>query len=461
MATQDTKTKSDLTTGSIKKHLARTAIPMGFGLLAIISFQLIDTYFVAQLGTQQLTAISFTFPITYLIFSLMMGIGTGVTSVLSRQIGQKDLKSVRTIATQTLVTSLILSIIISTLGIQTTNYLFTKLGASTEQLIYIRQYMDLWYIGLIFITLPLIGNAIIRSTGDSTLPGIIMICAAVTNLILDPILIFGLLGAPAMGIEGAAMATIIANCVALLAGLYVQIFKKDLLKLSSLIDWAHYSRTIKAVMHVGIPAALSNTIAPLSSAIILAIISHHSDTAVAAFGITARIEALLFIPMMALAVGLSPVVGQNAGAKNFDRVHFATNCAIKICMIWSFIAAVFLFIFGEIIAAQFTEDTDIIKIAALYMSIIPITYGLANSTNIWSSTYNAMGMPKRAFIMNFTKMILVYIPFAYIGGQTASINGVIIAIALAYIITGISFHLWNRAHHQKIEKEGLDISLPL
>ena len=448
--------KTDLTTGSIKSHLARTSIPMAFGLIAIISFQIVDTYFIAQLGENQLTAISFTFPITYLLFSIMMGIGIGTSSVLSRLIGQNEHQNVKIITTQILCVATIMTAIMSVIGLQIIEPLFKTMGASTTLLTYIKQYMDLWFIGLVCISLPLIGNAAIRSTGDSTLPGIIMVTAAFVNIILDPILIFGLLGVPKLGIQGAALATIAANIIALLAGLYILTNKKHMIQLSALIQWNQYKTTIKKIFHVGIPAAISNIIAPLSSAILIAIVANYSEEAVAAFGVASRIEAFLFIPMMALSVGLSPIVGQNWGAQNIKRVHNTTQLALKICVLWGLIAALIMAISGHVITSLFTDNENIIEIATYYMLIIPITYGLANATNLWCSTYNAMGMPKRALIINATKMLAIYLPFSYIGGELYGIHGILYGMASAYILTGITFHLWNQRHHKQIEKEALN-----
>lgn len=445
--------KIDLTTGSIKAHLARTSIPMMFGLLAIISIQLVDTYFISELGQLPLTAISFTFPITYMLFSIIMGISIGTSSVLSRLIGEKNYTDTHRMVTQIFIIALIMTALISCIGILTNNWLFTLLGADEQSLPLIQDFMIPWYIGFPFVSLPIIGNGALRATGDSMTPGKIMVLAAIINLILDPILIFGKFSVPSYGIAGAAYATIISNVAALAIGLYYVAIKKKLTCAAAITQFRKYADTFKRIFHVGAPAAISNIIAPLASTILIAIIATHSQSAVAAFGLATRIEAILFIPMMALAVGLSPIIGQNFGARQLDRVHKTTNYALIFCMLWGLFSTVLLFFISEPFVALFTTEPDVIAIAVLYMTIIPITYGFANATNIWSSTYNAMGMPRRALIMNATKMLLTYIPLCFIGSHFYGLEGIIYAIALCYILTGTAFHLWNKSHHKKIERE--------
>jgi len=151
-----------------------------------------------------------------------------------------------------------------------------------------------------------------------------------------------------------------------------------------------------------------------------------------------------------MAVG--PITGQNWGAGINLRLRKAIRYAIYYCMMWGVISALFLFIFSDNIALMFTDNEEIIKYTILYLMIVPISYGLANITSIWSSCYNAIGAPRRAFFMNIVKMLFVYVPYAAYGASIAGVMGAFIGISVGFVISGIAYHLINRRNFPRVMK---------
>ena len=192
----------DLTTGSIKKILLKLTLPMIFGMLGMVIFNLIDTYFIGQLGKIQLAAISFTFPVVLVVQSISLGVGMGTGSVISRIAGKGDTTGLKRLATDSLILAILVVIVSMIIGVFTIEPLFSALGADGTVMPYIKGYMSIWYFGLPFVVVPMVGNNIIRSLGDTMVPGLVMIGSSVLNAVLDPLLIFGISIFPKNGDTG-------------------------------------------------------------------------------------------------------------------------------------------------------------------------------------------------------------------------------------------------------------------
>lgn len=436
--------KGDLTKGEVKQHLIRLTVPMIWGLFAIISFQLVDTYFISRLpDTEPLAAISFTFPLTYLIFSLILGFGIAMSSVVSRLIGEGKTEMVRCVATHGLIFVFGLGIVIALIGITFHDPIFRLMGADETMVPLIREYMSIWFTGIIFLMTPIVGNAAIRATGDTFFPAIIMCSVAVVNAILDPLLIFGLWGFPRLELQGAAIATVFANAIAMIAGLYVLYAHKKLLCFGKAFNYNPFVNSIKRLLFIAVPAGLTNAIQPFVNGVILALLASHNIEAVAAFGVVTRIEAFAFIILMALAVGMAPIIGQNWGAQKFERVHEALKLAMGFNVAWSLFIAIILGLLARPIAGLFSDDTLVVSFAALFFWIVPASYAFSNLLMGWASAFNAMGMPQRSFLMIVVKMLILMVPGVYIGNWLGGVTGIFIAIALVSGGSGIVFHLWS------------------
>lgn len=436
--------KGDLTKGEIKKHLIRLTLPMTWGIFAIISFQLVDTFYVSLLGTKELAALSFTFPITMAIFSLFIGFQIATSSVVSRLIGSGDMGAVKRIVLHALILVFVLGVITAFLGLVFHDVIFSIMGASAEMRVLIWEYMHIWFAGAIFVTLPMVSNASMRASGDSMTPAIVMTVVALINIILDPILIFGMFGFPRLEIQGAALATIFANSCAMVVGLYINYFRKGLIanpfsELQLHLFWD----SAKRFLFIALPAGLTSTIQPIVNAFIMALLAGYSTDAVAAYGVVTRIEAFALIILMALATGMSPIIGQNWGAKNYDRVHETLKIAINFSIVWSIGVAIILGVFAKPIASIFSDSPEMIGYATLFFWMVPFSYAFGNLVMGWGAAFNAMGMPQRSLLMIVVKMLILMLPAIYIGEYFYGVAGMFAAMAVVNIISGALFHILN------------------
>lgn len=442
--------KGILTEGSIGWHLVRLAGPMTWGIFAIISFQLVDMFYISLLGTQPLAAFSFTFPVTYGMFAFVMGFGIAMSSVLSRLIGEQRQDDLKRVTTQGLVLALAVCLALSLVGYALLDQIFIWLGADDTLRPMIREFMVPWFLGSVFISLPLVGNAAIRSTGDTVLPAAIMTVAAVVNVILDPLLIFGLLGFPRLELQGAALGTVIANALAMIAGLYIIHVKLKLTDISCLWDIKTWADTCKRLLVIAVPVGLTNTLQPIVNAIIVSLLSASGASAVAAFGIATRVEAFAFIILMGLSVGMGPIIGQNFGAQKYTRVFETLRLAMNFNILWSIGIAVILAVFAHPIASAFSQDPDVIRVTVMFFWLVPFSYIFANLFRGWASAFNALGKPQISFVMVVVELVVLMIPAVYLGSYWGGTAGVFAAIAIINVVTGSFFHLWSWKTWQKL-----------
>jgi putative MATE family efflux protein len=430
-----------LTKNPVSITLIQLTIPMIGGMIGMVIFNLVDTYFVGKLGTEQLAAMSFTFPIVMLQGSISMGLGVGTSTVVSRLIGQGDHYKVKRQATDSLLLSLIVVIILMFAGLFTITPVFTLLGAKGRVLELIKEYMLIWYIGVPFLVIPMVGNNVIRAAGNTVIPAIIMLIAACINAVLDPMLIFGIGLFPALGLKGAALATVIARSGTLLASLLFLNFKFNMLnfKLPKFQDMIF---SWKEMLFVGIPAAITQLIVPVTMGIITRMVSGFGKEAVAALGVGTRIEMFALAPIRALSVVLLPFVGQNLGAGKPYRIKTGITLSQNFSLVMG--AALFLIFIagGRWIGMLFSQDPKVVDILYQYLVTVSAGYGLSGILTINSSVFNAIKKPFHSMALNVLRTFLLYIPLAFVFSLFFDLEGIFAGALAAAVIAGIISRLW-------------------
>ncbi|MDE0043872.1 MAG: MATE family efflux transporter, partial [Candidatus Poribacteria bacterium] len=207
--------------GSVGKTLVSLAIPMGLGLAAIFLFNIVDTFYVGQLGAKPLAAMGFTFPVTYIVMSVAMGFSVGASSTISRAIGEGQQDKVRRLTTDVVVLSVLIVTLFAMIGLTSLRRIFTLMGADAETLELISDYMIPWFLGVGLLGIPIVSNGAIRATGDTKSPAIIMAIAGLVNIVLDPFLIFGIGPFPRLELRGAALASVISWSLTFAATIWI------------------------------------------------------------------------------------------------------------------------------------------------------------------------------------------------------------------------------------------------
>lgn len=429
------KRNKNLTEGKIKKQLFGLAWPMLMGMMGMVVFNLVDTYYVGKLGLEQLAAMSFSFPVIMFINSLSQGVGIGTSSLISRNIIHTERKEVKMMASRAILLGLLVVLFFVIVGLQTIDPVFRALGANDEVLKHVHDYMGIWYLGVPFVVIPMIGNNIIRATGDTFTPGMVMLAIAIVNVILDPILIFGFGPFPEMGIKGAALATVISRGIGLIIILYILIKRTKLLslrlgKLKSILS------TWKKVLYIAGPASLSMLITPISVGLITKILAGFGTEAVAAFGVASRVEMFALMVIASLGSVLIIFIGQNFSKQKFERITGALNIAFKFSMIWGLVVFGLLLLFGQGIASLFTSDAIVIEIAMKYFYIIGASYGFQGLVMLSTASFNGINKPYPSTLFSLIRMFVLYVPLAWLGARIFGINGIFFAGLIANVIVG-------------------------
>lgn len=448
--------REKLINGPIAKTLFKMALPAVWGFLAVIAIELTDTIFIGWLGIKQLAAISFCFPVIMGVYSIAIGLEIGVTSIIARTIGENDLLKVKRLATDSLILGILIFFAVSLIGIYTLNPLFETIGAGKDLLPFITDYMFIWYLGIIFVIMPMISDGIIRATGDTLLPSIVMTVTAVIHVILDPIFIFGLFGFPRLEIQGAAIATVISHAIAVFISFYILKFKKDILALT-LPKVKEFIDSCKKVLQVGLPATFNELIIPFSLGIVTFLISLCGYEAVAGFGVASRLELFLMTGIISLAIVIGPFVGQNWMAEKRQRVVKAINLGFIFSITMNILIALCLLLFSKQIASLFNDNVNVIYITAFYISLVPVSYGFDGVRILSMATFNALGKPLFASAIIVTKTLCFYLPLTYTGYVFWGYKGIFCAIFLANILSGIiSYALIN---FKILKKQKVEISI--
>lgn len=426
----------DLTDGPVWRHLIYLAGPMVFGIIAVISVSLVDTYFVGKLGTAPLAALSYTFPVSLTVTSLAIGLSAGAASTVSRAIGANKREDACRLSTDSLGLSIIIVLIVSSLGYVTIEPVFKLLGASGEVLDMIGRYMRIWYVSMPFLVIPMVANAIIRSVGDALWPSIIMVGSALINVISTPLLIFGWGLIPALEIEGAAWGTVVARISTLIFAVWLIVFREKMVVMN-VPPMRELIASWKEVLTVGLPAAVGNAVNPLGMVVVTAIVATYGDTVVAAFGVATRIESFAVIPMLALSSAIGPISGQNWGAGHPERVASALKLSYAACLAWAAFLSLVFWLAAEPVAAMFSSDAEVASTAGMYLSIVPLSVWGYGWVIVAAGGYNAIGKPVTGLGYYLTRTALFYIPFSFAASLWAQSWGVFAAIALANALGGI------------------------
>jgi putative MATE family efflux protein len=414
---------------------------MIMGIFSTLLINVVDTIYIGQLGLIELAGVSFTFPVVFMVMSVPFGIGIGTSAVVARSIGKGNHSEVRRLTTDSLYLTFFVMTIVAVVGLVTIDPIFTLMGATREMLPFIRDYMIVWYFGVGMVALPIVGNNAIRATGDSKTPSFIMMSIAIINAILDPFLIFGIGPFPMMGVEGAAMATVISYFFAFVGGLWV-LGKRERMLEKGFPIWDKVFLSWRRILYIAIPATMSNMLAPVASAVLTWMVAGYGADAVAAFGIGTRLEALAMLGVMALTSILTPFVAQNLGAKNIDRIQISLVYSSKFSLLWGLAAFVILGSAAYPLSIIFSDNEGVQSLTRAFLWIVPMSFGFFGLSMISSALCNALNKPIESFSIQILRLFVLVLPLGLIGSWSFGVLGIFGGIFLGNVISGIVGILW-------------------
>ena len=426
---------------SVTRTLFSMAFPMLAGTFAMNAYNLTDTWFVSRLGTIPLAAMGFTFPVVMILHCIAGGMGMGVTTLASHALGRRDHIAAARWVTHGGILVMGVTVLVSIVGYFFLNTIFARLGAGEKTLPLVGQYMGIYFLGAPIMALPMLGNGILISAGDSRSASRVILLGAFLNVILDPIMIFGYLGCPAMGITGAALATVLANVISIAWMLRLLYRRHRLISFHSM-GFGAILASVRDILRFAIPNMFSMLLMPISATVITKILSGFGTEAVAAAGAAGRIEMFAFMIPMALGMSLTPFVSQNFGAGRVDRVREAQKKATIFALAYGGFIAVTFFLAAPLLASIFTEDANVIETIVLYIRIISFGYGMMEVHRYCGFFLTGLHKPLSATALNVIRVFVFLIPLACLGAHFWGLRGLFFGRLVTDVAVGCVGLLW-------------------
>jgi putative MATE family efflux protein len=328
------------------------------------------------------------------------------------------------------------TVIVSLLGLLTVKPVFSMLGAEGRVLDLVGGYMQVWYWGAVFAILPPVSDGCLRAAGDMVRPVMVMIFCAILNVALDPILIFGWGPIPGFGIQGAAIATVIARGLGACISLLILHYRYQL------IDWQwpqfkHMLRSWWNIIALGVPAALTQALTPLAQGYYIRLAATAAGVqAVAAMATGTRIESIVFMVSMSYGAAIVPFVGHNYGANALDRVQETRRISNRFAFIYAGITFLLMIPCAKWISSWFTTDAVVLQMSVTYLLIAVLGHTGLHLSNWSSQLLNVIGKPRPVLLINLSRVFLFIMPLSYIGTRLFGFTGLVSGLALANLLGG-------------------------
>jgi putative MATE family efflux protein len=433
-----------------KKALFTLAIPTIIGMSVQIAYNIADTAFVGRLGAESIAALTFSFPLFFVLISINSGIGVGMGSRISRLLGARNREEAENTALHGLLISIIFAAVIFTAGRLTLRSLFTLFGASEEVLPLAVSYMSIILLAVVFIFSGYIFNSIFAAQGDTKTPMKVQISALILNIILDPIFIYTL----NFGVRGAAIATLIAFMTSLLLFIYF-IRKKSYLRIR-LSAFSFSFQTIKDIFIVGGPAMFTMLLLSFYIVFINRFMAHFGTNYVATFGMVSRLESVSVMPMVALSMALLTLVGMFYGAERYDLLKSTIFFTMKVGIAFTVLIGLLFFAFPSLFLRIFTSDKTLLNLGHTYIRINVFTFPLMTVAMITSRSMQGMGHGLPGLMINITRIVIVAVPLAYVFVFVLGYSYLSIAVAMVIggIASNITAFVWLKINLGKLATSG-------
>jgi len=430
--------------------LWRQTWPMAIGVLALLGFQLVDSAFIARLGTAPLAAQSFTFPLSFLIIGIQVGMGIAIAALISRALGAGEQARAKRLSSLVLIAGgaviAVLAVALWLLQVP----LFQLLGADETALTYIRAYwgpqlFSAWLGALLYFM-----YSVFRAHGDTRMPGKMMVLSSLINLALDPLFIFGVGGWEGWGLPGAAWATAVAFSV----GLLLTGAKLRRCQWATMDDIGQEAvRSWRPFTGIAAPAMVSQLMPPLAAMLAIAAVAGLGDTQVAAWGLASRLETLSLMVILAMTMSLPPWLGRCYGAGDWGQIQQLMRLALKVAVIWQLSLGVLLALASPWVAMALAGNPEVQSELALLIRFMLPSYAALGVCMLVVSAGNALGWPLRAMLLSSARLFICYLPYLWLGAALFGWTGLAAGAAIGNLLAGLTAwvllkRILSRPHRQ-------------
>ncbi len=434
----------------INRLLITMSLPMVISMLVQALYNVVDSMFVAMIGEDALTAVSLAFPIQSLMIAVSTGTGVGINALLSRSLGEKNFKEANRAAENGVFLGILSYLAFALFGVFFSRIFFETQTNDAQIIQYGTEYLMICTIFSLGIFMQITFERLMQSTGRTIYNMITQGTGAVINIVLDPILIFGLLGFPKMGVAGAAAATVIGQTVSMLMSFYFNEKKNVEIKLK-VRGFRPNAKTIRNIYAVGFPSIIMQSISSVMTFGVNKILLMFSSTAVSVFGVYFKLQSFIFMPIFGLNNGMVPIVAYNYGARNrkriMDTVKLSTILAVGIMLV-----GVFIFeIFPEQLLKLFNASEQMLQIGVPALRIISLSFVFAGVSITVVSVFQALGNGIYSLIISIVRQLVIILPVAYLFAITIGLGAVWFAFPISEIASIImTLLMFRHMYRQKL-----------
>lgn len=433
----------------VGKLLVVMSVPTMFSMLIQAMYNIVDSIFVSHYSEKALTAVSLAFPMQMLMFSFAIGTSVGVCSVISRRLGERRLEEAQKAAQTGYTIELMLMVAFVLIGAFLAKP-FIRLYTSDAELISMTSvYLQICMMLSIGSFVNVFCEKALQSTGDTIHPMIIQASGAIFNVIFDPILIFGYLGFPAMGVAGAAYATVAGQIFAMILGI---VFLKRNRHLSvRLLRPRLYKDSAKDIIKVGLPAVIMQGIGTIMTSLMNAILITFDVLATTVFGVYFKLQSFVFMPIFGMNSGLMPILGYNYGAKNKPRMMRALKLGIVFAFIFMSLGTLIFNLFPDALLGLFNASDSLKSLGEVALRLISLSFPLAAISIILGALFQAMGDGFYSMVVSVVRQLFILIPCAWLFGRLFGLNAVWFSFLTAEVFALVLSLFFFRKELRKLD----------
>ena len=418
----------------VGRLLFSMALPMMVSMLVQALYNVVDSIFVAQISENALTAVSMAFPVQNLMGAVISGTAVGINALLSRSLGEKNMKEVNLAAANGVFLILVSYVAFALFGLFFTKQFFMSQTNSEEIIQYGVSYLSICCVMGLGLFMQMTFERLLQSTGKTIYTMITQGTGAIVNIILDPILIFGLFGVPKMGIMGAALATVIGQWVAMFLAIYFNHKKNHEVELS-FKGFKPHKATILNIYKVGLPSIVMISISSIMTFGMNLILGMFSSTAVAVFGIYFKLQSFIFMPVFGLNNGMVPIIAYNYGAREKKRITTTIKYSIISAVSIMLVGILIFQILPEELLRAFNASEDLMAIGVPALKIISLSFMFAGFCIIVSSVFQALGNGVLSLIVSVARQLLAILPVAYLFAKYVGLGAVWYSFPIAEFVS--------------------------
>jgi putative MATE family efflux protein len=418
------------------KLVANLSLPLMISLLVQSLYNIVDSVFVAKLSEDALTATSLAFPAQLLMIAVGVGTGVGVNAALSKNIGAKNTPMVERVAATGVVLALLSTAVFVLLGLTGSGAYVRAFGDDEVIAEYARQYL---WVCMVFCGGSLLATMFqrfLQAVGDAFYSMVSLLAGALTNLVLDPIMIFGLLGFPALGVRGAAIATVIGQWVSAFVAIWLNWKKNPTVK----VRWKGFrleGAVVGTIYKVGLPTIVTQSVGSLMVAAVNWILLPFSSSAVAFFGAYYKLQSFLFMPMNGLGQAEIPIVGYSLGSKRFDRVKACVKVSLTAAVVISLAATAVFMALPEALLGIFSPSAEMLSIGVPAIRIISVTFALSSVTMVLGYAMSGLGNGVVNMVATALRQLVIFVPLAYVFAKSFGVGYVWYAIWVSELAAAV------------------------